>query len=861
MADRYGRSSVCRRAGVVTLVAASLVLVVFRASPASAKATIVVVPQVSVSDASLVQGSTGDPSLTFDVTLSQAATQAVTVDYQTVEGWPTFDPTVATGVASEQDAGQYVSVTPQLVTIAKGKTEKSITVDTLSTAPATVAAWFTVMLSNPSGATMEDAEGTGTILPPSTGSGFSVGIGDTSIREPATGSETADMTVSFSGPAPKKFTLTAATTSAATADFSSTKETVTVNAKAKSATIPVTVLANPANKSSAAISVKLSSSLGTVGRANGTVLVRGDSITSTRTGRWPGPPRVSLLGDSITSNYSLYVKAALEARGYAVFNNGVAGSSILDANECHGQEATSVVATQDPDIAVFENGGNYGFFPPCDPSVAGLSPTFWADWKAAAIADTGILQSKGAAVYWVLDPGFVTPAYSIEEPVLNADYLAIAASTPNVYTIDAWTPFGGATPNLSLRAYDFVHLNVAGDQLITSVISSSIPASAPSAPLSPAATAGNGSSVVSWGTPASNGSAITSYTVASYDMTTAAWGPIVSGSGNSVTVPGLKNGDTFLFAVTATNLKGTSPAAIVWSATVPTTVPDAPTSVSATAGNGSAAVSWIAPSANGSPITGYTVTATDTTTPGNGGQSATSTGGPVTLSGLTNGDSYTFSVTATNARGTGAASAPSDPVVPTTVPGTPTSVVAAPGNGSAAVSWIAPSANGSPITGYTVTATDTTNPGNGGQTATSATSSATVTGLSNGDSYTFSVTATNGQGTGDPSDPSAPVLLATAPDSPTEVLAAPDAADDPGTLSVYFYPGFDEGSAITGYTVTITDLSNPSDPNNGLTVLGSGSPVTVGGLTSGDLYSFTVTATNAIGTSDPSDPSDGVAAS
>ncbi len=45
--------------------------------------------------------------------------------------------------------------------------------------------------------------------------------------------------------------------------------------------------------------------------------------------------------------------------------------------------------------------------------------------------------------------------------------------------------------------------------------------------------------------------------------------------------------------------------------------PGAPTAVSATAGNASAAVSFTAPASDGgSPITGYTVIATDTTTPG-----------------------------------------------------------------------------------------------------------------------------------------------------------------------------------------------------------------------------------------------------
>ena len=92
--------------------------------------------------------------------------------------------------------------------------------------------------------------------------------------------------------------------------------------------------------------------------------------------------------------------------------------------------------------------------------------------------------------------------------------------------------------------------------------------------------------------------------------------------------------------------------------TGPATAPAAPTGVTATAGNASATVSWTAPSNGGSPITSYTVTpfiGTTAQTP------TTVTGNPpattATVTGLTNGTAYTFTVPATNAVGTGPASA------------------------------------------------------------------------------------------------------------------------------------------------------------------------------------------------------------
>jgi murein DD-endopeptidase MepM/ murein hydrolase activator NlpD len=176
-------------------------------------------------------------------------------------------------------------------------------------------------------------------------------------------------------------------------------------------------------------------------------------------------------------------------------------------------------------------------------------------------------------------------------------------------------------------------------------------------------------------------------------------------------------------------------------------IPFAPTSVSAVAGGSSAVVSWTAPSFDGGTSIGsYTIVAS----PGGATVSAPGSSTTAVVSGLSNGTSYTFTVTAIDQVGAGPASAPSNSIVPTAAPAPPADVHGAPGNASATVSWSVPvSAGGSPITGYTVTVS----PG-GATVSTGLVTQATITGLTNGTTYTFTVTATNAIGTSPASMPS-----------------------------------------------------------------------------------------------------------
>ena len=94
-----------------------------------------------------------------------------------------------------------------------------------------------------------------------------------------------------------------------------------------------------------------------------------------------------------------------------------------------------------------------------------------------------------------------------------------------------------------------------------------------------------------------------------------------------------------------------------------TSVPSAPTIGTATAGNGQATITFTAPvSDGGSPILDYQVTSSP------GGVTATGSGSPITVTGLTNGTAYTFTVRARNVNGYSLSSASSNQVTPVSPP-------------------------------------------------------------------------------------------------------------------------------------------------------------------------------------------------
>jgi hypothetical protein len=271
--------------------------------------------------------------------------------------------------------------------------------------------------------------------------------------------------------------------------------------------------------------------------------------------------------------------------------------------------------------------------------------------------------------------------------------------------------------------------------------------------------------------------------------------PPLSAVSNSSSPNGL-----FGYSSTSTFPTSTFGAANYWVDPVfmPVPAPGQVTNVTGIAGFDSVTLSWNAPSTGGVPTT-YTVTpyiGSTAQTP------VTVTGTPpvttTTITGLQQGTPYTFTVQATNPTGNGAASAASSSITPTgpIAPGAPTGVGAIPASSQAQVSWTAPINNGSAITQYTITPYLNGAAQTPTQVFNTASTTATVSGLTNGSAYTFTVSATNGLGTGLQSSASSAIT----PEDTIFDFGSPANADsgDPGSGNLGVKFTADTSGQITG---------------------------------------------------------------
>ena len=322
---------------------------------------------------------------------------------------------------------------------------------------------------------------------------------------------------------------------------------------------------------------------------------------------------------------------------------------------------------------------------------------------------------------------------------------------------------------------------------------------------------------LSWTAPASDGgSAITGYKIEVSPDGITNWTDRDANTGDATTTyahTGLAAGTTRHYRVSAINTNGTGDASNVANATTGTTVPGAPTVLSATASRTTQIdLSWIAPASNGGSITGYKIeVSSDGIT--NWTDRVADTGDATTTyahTGLAAGTTRHYRVSAINTNGTGDASNVANATTATTattVPGVPT-VLSATASGSTRInlSWTVPASDGgSALTGYKIEVSSDGGSNWSDRVADTGDANTTYyahTGLTAGATRHYRVSAINTNGTGDASNVANATSFTTVPGAPTSLSAT---ASWPTQINLsWTAPANNGGFAITGYRIEIS---------------------------------------------------------
>jgi fibronectin type 3 domain-containing protein len=351
----------------------------------------------------------------------------------------------------------------------------------------------------------------------------------------------------------------------------------------------------------------------------------------------------------------------------------------------------------------------------------------------------------------------------------------------------------------------------------------------PYAPTSLIAEAGDRKVTVRW--TAADGR---DFSVLSYKVTSTPGGFVCTSEATSCIVTGLTNGVSYTFHVTAISVMGESLPSAESTTQIPAGPPLAPGLVTVVRGSGQAEVRWTAADGNGSDVTGYTVLASP------GGRSCvTTTALMCVITGLTNGTEYTFAVSATSIVGTSLPRV-SEVVVPAGVATAPISVKAIAGNKTATVSWKKPTNDGgAPITSYRVIASP------GGATCVTETGdvlSCSITGLTNGTAYTFTVIAVNGIGNSLPSTASVAVTPSMKPYASTAVTVTMVAA---GSVKLNWSGAKRNGATLLKYEYSFRPKSTAAW--SAWKSVGTNTFVVLKALTKGKPYQLKVRITTSAG--------------
>jgi parallel beta-helix repeat protein len=362
--------------------------------------------ELAINDVAVTEGNSGTVNATFTVSLTKPSALPVTVQYQTANNTATA-PSDYAAVALTTLTFNPLEVSKQITVVVNG----DMTVEANET--------FFANLSNPSGATINDAQGVGTI---NNDDATTVAINDVAVSEGNSGTVNANFNVTLSKPSAEQVTVSYATANGTATtgdnDYAAASGTVTFAAGETSKPVAVTVNGDTKVEANETFNVNLSNIVGndanvpdpTMGDAQGVGTINNDDAATIAIN-----DVMVVEGNSGTVNAVFSVSLSAVVDQPVVINYATANGTATIANGDYAAAAGTVTfaagSTTAQTITVLVNGDTS--FEPDETFVVNLTP------NSLPYAGVTIADNQGIGTIKNDDPDKVPPfSATMTEPLV-----------------------------------------------------------------------------------------------------------------------------------------------------------------------------------------------------------------------------------------------------------------------------------------------------------------------------------------------------------------------------------------------------------------------------------------------------------